>query len=171
MRIFPFAMCSGTYRIDYELLWERGYRGIIFDIDNTLVEHNEPATDRAVKLFERLRGIGFKAAVVSNNKEPRVRSFAEAVGCEYVYKAGKPHADGYIKALDRMSTDRGTTFAVGDQLFTDIWGANNAGIKSIMVRRIASHEEIQIHFKRIPETVIVWIYKLTHRKRSVKDLL
>ena len=171
MRIFPYAMCEGTYSIDYNLLWERGYRGIIFDIDNTLVEHNEPATDKAVHLFEKLRNTGFRSAVVSNNKEPRVRDFADAVGCEYIYKAGKPKAEGYLRAMDKMSTDRDTTFAVGDQLFTDIWGANNAGLKSIMVRRIASHEEIQIHLKRIPETVIVWIYMITHRKRSVEDLL
>ncbi|MBO5552444.1 MAG: HAD hydrolase-like protein, partial [Lachnospiraceae bacterium] len=118
-----------------------------------------------------LRDIGFSTAVVSNNKEPRVRSFAGKVGCEYVYKAGKPHAEGYLRAMKKMSTDRRTTFAVGDQLFTDIWGANNAGIKSIMVRRIAFHEEIQIYFKRIPETVIVWVYRLTHRKRSVEELL
>ena len=171
MRIFPFAMCGSTYAIDYKMLWDRGYRGIIFDIDNTLVEHSEPATDRAVRLFERLAATGFRTAVVSNNKEPRVRDFAEAVGCEYVYKAGKPRAGGYLEAMKKMSTDRRTTFAVGDQLFTDIWGANNAGIRSIMVRRIALHEEIQIYFKRIPETVIVWIYKLTHRKRNAEDLL
>ena len=171
MRIFPYALCSGTYSIDFEWLWDRGYRGIIFDIDNTLVEHNEPATDRAVRLFERLRRIGYRTAVVSNNREPRVKAFAEAVECEYVYKAGKPGSHGYFTAMDKMSTGTADTFAVGDQLFTDIWGANSAGIKSIMVKKIAFHEEIQIYFKRIPESIIVAVYKLTHRRRSVKDLL
>ncbi len=171
MRIFPYALSDSTYNIDYKYLWDKGYRGIIFDIDNTVVEHNEPATGRAVSLFKELADIGFKTAVVSNNKEPRVRLFAEAVGCRYVFKAGKPKASGYEKAMKKMRTGRDNTIAVGDQLFTDIWGANNAGIKSIMVKRIARHEEIQIHFKRIPETVIVAFYRLFHSRTDIKELL
>ena len=164
-------MNNDAYSVDYDYLWSKGYRGIIFDIDNTLVEHNEPATEKAIAFFKKLSEIGFRSAVVSNNKEPRVKLFAEAVGCEYVFKAGKPKACGYIRAMEKMGTDRHTTFSVGDQLLTDIWGANNAGIKSIMVKRIASHEEIQIHFKRIPETVITVIYRLFHRRVSEKELL
>ena len=171
MRIFPYAMCDNTYHIDYAYLWDRGYRGLIFDIDNTLVGHNEPATEEAEVLFKKLKDLGFKSAVVSNNKKPRVSSFAKAVGCGYVYKAGKPGAHGYHEAMEEMGTDTGTTVSIGDQLFTDIWGANNAGIKSIMVKRIAFHEEIHIHFKRIPESVIVLLYCIFHRKRSVKELL
>lgn len=171
MRFFPYAMCDDTYAIDYKYLWEKGYRGIIFDIDNTLVEHNEPATEKAVDLFAELKSTGYRTAVVSNNKEPRVRLFAEAVGCEYVFRAGKPGASGYIKAMEKLGTQRSNTFAVGDQLFTDIWGANNAGIKSVMVKRTASHEEIQIHLKRIPETLITAVYRLIRKKCSVKELM
>lgn len=171
MRIFPYAMCRSAYDIDYACLWSRGYRGIIFDIDNTLVEHNEPATDRAVEFFSKLKDTGFKTAVVSNNREPRVSSFARAVGCEYVYKAGKPGKTGYMKAVERLGLDKETVFAVGDQLFTDIWGASNSGIKSIMVGKIAFHEEIQIYLKRTIEAVIVFIYRMTHKKISVEELL
>ena len=171
MRIFPDAMSGSTYDIDYSYLYERGYRGIIYDIDNTLVEHNAPADGRAAELTDRLRTMGFKMCVVSNNREPRVRRFAEEVGCTYVFKAGKPLKKGYDTAMKSMGTDCRNTIAVGDQLFTDIWGANNAGIRSIMVKRIAFHEEIQIHLKRIPETVIVGLYRLTHGKTGVKELL
>ncbi len=171
MRMFPDAMAHSAYDIDYPYLYEKGYRGIIYDIDNTLVEHNAPADDRAVELAYRLCNIGFSVCVVSNNKEPRVRRFAEALGCMYVFKAGKPLRKGYDRAMERMGTDCRNTVAVGDQLFTDIWGANNAGIRSIMVNRIAFHEEIQIHFKRIPETFIVFLYRLTHGKTGVKELL
>ena len=55
-----------------------------------------------------------------------------------------------------MVTKKEETVFVGDQIFTDIWGANNAGIRSILVRPIAKHEEIQIVLKRIPEK---WILK------------
>ena len=171
MRLFPDAMSGSAYDIDYGYLYDRGYRGIIFDIDNTLVEHNEPATERAVRLVDSLHDMGYRVCVVSNNREPRVKSFADAAGCGYVFKAGKPGAGGYRKAMDLMGCGREDTLAVGDQLFTDIWGANNAGIRSVMVRRIASHEEIQIHLKRIPEALITGIYILIYGRRGEKELL
>ena len=164
-------MAKSTYEIDFEYLRDKGYRGLIFDIDNTLVEHNEPATDRARALFRRLFDMGFKTSVVSNNKEPRVRLFADDVGCLYVYKAGKPKASGYIRAMELMGTDRSDTLVIGDQLFTDIWGANNTGLKSVMVGKIAFHEETHIYFKRVAEVIILAVYIITHRKRSVGELL
>lgn len=171
MRIFPYAMAESTYGIDFTYLFDKGYRGLIFDIDNTLVEHNEPATDRARVLFAKLSDIGFKTSVVSNNKEPRVRLFADDVGCLYVYKAGKPKASGYVRAMELMGTDRACTLVIGDQLFTDIWGANNTGLKSVMVGKVAFHEEPHIYLKRIAEALILAVYMITHRKRSVGELL
>ncbi len=171
MRLFPDAMSPSAYDIDYGYLYDRGYRGIIFDIDNTLVEHNEPATEKACLLVRKLQDTGYRVSVVSNNREPRVKKFADAVGCDYVYKAGKPGSGGYRKAMEIMGTGMKDTFAVGDQLFTDIWGASNTGIRSVMVHRIASHEEIQIHLKRIPETLIKGIYILLYGKRGERELL
>ena len=117
-------MADSAYGIDYEELYGRGYRGIIYDVDNTLVEHGAPATKRAVELFERLHGIGFSAVLLSNNREQRVKSFAEDVRyADYIFKAGKPSARGYREAMRRMGTDERNTLFVGDQLFTDVWGA------------------------------------------------
>ncbi|MCR5747315.1 MAG: YqeG family HAD IIIA-type phosphatase [Lachnospiraceae bacterium] len=171
MRLFPDVLNKSTYDIDYRYLYEKGYRGLIYDIDNTLVEHNEPADNRSKLLCAELKKMGYKICVVSNNKEPRVRAFAKAIGCSYVYKAGKPLRSGYDKAMKIMGTGAADTLVIGDQLFTDIWGANNAGLRSIMVKRIAFHEEIQIHLKRIPESLIVFIYTLIHRKNGIKELL
>ena len=89
-RFYPGDYVDSTYDIDYEVLYSQGFRGIIFDIDNTLVEHGMPATGRAVELFERLRRTGFDTCVISNNKEPRVAQFANEVGTKYIYDAKKP---------------------------------------------------------------------------------
>ena len=125
-RFYPDRMADSAYGIDYEELYGRGYRGIIYDVDNTLLEHGAPATKRAVELFERLHGIGFSAVLLSNNREPRVKSFAEDVRyADYIFKAGKPSARGYREAMRRMGTDERNTLFVGDQLFTDVWGAKN----------------------------------------------
>ena len=89
--LFPDKYVSSAYDIDYAGLYKSGYRGVIYDIDNTLVEHNAPGDKKAAALVARLHTIGFKVMVLSNNKEPRVKSFAEACGMDsYVYKANKP---------------------------------------------------------------------------------
>lgn len=158
-RFYPQNHIESTYDIPYAKLYERGFRGIIFDIDNTLVEHGAPANERAAKLFEVLHGIGFQTMVLSNNKEPRVKSFADAVGTKYIHRAGKPKIINYQKAMKKMGTESATTVFVGDQLFTDIWGANVAGIHSYLVKQIDKKEEIQIVIKRFLEKPVLYFYK------------
>lgn len=86
-RFYPDNEVESAYDIDYESLYRKGYRGIIFDIDNTLVPHGAPADERAISLFERLRAIGYGTVLLSNNKEPRVKMFQESVGGAYIFKA------------------------------------------------------------------------------------
>ena len=74
-RFYPGSMETSTYQIDFEALYREGYRGLIFDIDNTLVPHGAPADDRAIALFDRLKSIGFSGCLLSNNPLPRVESF------------------------------------------------------------------------------------------------
>ena len=78
-RFFPDHEAESAYDIDYRELYRAGYRGIIFDIDNTLVPHGAPADERAAALFAQLHEIGYATVLLSNNKEPRVKSFAEQV--------------------------------------------------------------------------------------------
>ncbi|WP_026508913.1 YqeG family HAD IIIA-type phosphatase [Butyrivibrio sp. MC2013] len=162
--LYPDATFASSYDIPYEELYEKGYRGIIYDIDNTLVPHGAPADERAIALFKRLKDIGFKTILISNNKEARVKSFAEDVGSEYVYKAGKPLKRGYLKALEVMNTNRDNSLFVGDQLFTDVWGARRCGIMSYLVDRIDDKEEIQIVLKRKLESIVLFFYRRHIRK-------
>lgn len=151
MFLYPTTSKKSVYDLNFKALYHKGYRGIIFDIDNTLVEHGAPADDRCIRFFGEIHAIGFRTMIVSNNKEPRVKSFADAVKSPYLYKAGKPSQTGYLTAMERMGTDCGNTLCIGDQLFTDILGANLCGMDSVLVGRVAGHEEIQIYLKRILE--------------------
>ena len=160
-RFYPDVDFDSVYKIDFEAFYRHGYRGVIFDIDNTLVPHGAPATDEAIEFFRKLRTIGFKTMLLSNNKEPRVKGFAEQVKSRYLYKAGKPGAKGYTRAMELMGTDKDTTLFIGDQLFTDIWGANRLGIRTILTKPIDPKEEIQIVLKRLLEKPILYLY---HRK-------
>ncbi|MCI8401715.1 MAG: HAD-IIIA family hydrolase [Lachnospiraceae bacterium] len=155
---YPDCREASAWSIDYAGWYEKGYRGVIFDIDNTLSVHGGPPPEETLELFRRLKALGFAACLVSNNKEPRVRPFACAVDVPYISKAGKPSVRGYEAAMARMGTDRAHTMFVGDQLFTDIFGARRAGLKSILVDPIDPHEEIQIVCKRYLEKIVLFFY-------------
>ncbi len=162
---YPDEEAASAYDIPYEALYNNGIRGVIFDVDNTLVPHGMPADDRAKHLFLRLRDIGLETCLLSNNKEPRVSSFAQAVGgSNYIYKGNKPGRKGYERAMEQMGTDTGHTVFVGDQLFTDVFGAKRVGVHSILIRPIHPKEEIQIVLKRFVEAIVLHFY-YRHKKR------
>ena len=158
--LFPGEYLDSTYDIDFDKLYTEGYRGVIFDIDNTLVPHGAPADERAISLFNHLKELGFSCMLLSNNKEPRVKMFNDAVHVNYMYKAGKPKPAGYKKAMHRLGTTTKNTIFVGDQIFTDIIGANLADIRTILVKPIHPKEEIQIVLKRFLEKPIIGCYLL-----------
>lgn len=161
---FPDEYVASTYVIPFEKLYEEGYRGLIFDIDNTLVMHGAPADERAKKLFARLKAIGFDCCLLSNNQEPRVKMFNEEIQVHYIYDAHKPSIKNYEKAMELMGTDKSNTIFIGDQLFTDVWGAKRTGIRNILVKPIHPKEEIQIVFKRKLEKIVLYFYKKAKNK-------
>lgn len=157
-RFYPGEYVDSAYGIDFDRLYDEGYRGVIFDIDNTLVPHGAPADERACTLFGRLKELGYQCVLLSNNKEPRVKSFNDAVGVSYIHRAGKPNPAGYRKAMALMGTTEKDTLFVGDQIFTDVYGANRAGIRTILVKPIHPKEEIQIVLKRYLEKIVLYFY-------------
>jgi len=158
-RFYPDYDVESAYVIDYETLYQKGYRGIIFDIDNTLVPHGAPADKRAVELMKKCKAIGFRIMLLSNNKEPRVKKFNDSVKVMYIFKAGKPGRAGFIQAMKKLHTTSSNTVFVGDQLFTDIWGAKRAGIVTYLVKPIDPREEIQIVLKRKLEQIVLYFYR------------
>lgn len=160
-QFYPDNEIESSYEIDYKSLYEKGNRGVIFDVDNTLVPHGAPADERAIRLFRTLHEMGFATMLLSNNKEPRVKMFADKVDSPYIFKAGKPGRSGYLQAMERMGTTPETTIFVGDQLFTDVWGAKRTGIVTYLVKPIHPKEEIQIVLKRYLEKIVLFFY---HKK-------
>lgn len=162
---FPDCYLDKKEDIPIELYYELGYRGMLFDIDNTLVPHDEPVDEAARVFIQRLKELGFSVCLISNNDEERVRTFADPLEVQYVYKAWKPGKKGYLKGMEVLGTDLSNTIFVGDQIFTDIWGARRTGIYSILLDPINPKEEIQIILKRIPEKLVKWIYR---RRKKLK---
>ena len=166
--LYPDEYMDSTYAIDFKKLYKDGYRGILFDIDNTLVPHGAPEDERAIALFKELKQIGFTTCLISNNKEPRVKSFCDKVDSDYIFKAGKPLTEGYEEGIRKMKTTKENTLFIGDQIFTDVLGAKRAGLYTIMVKPIHPKEEIQIVLKRYLERIVLFFYFRSIRKKSVE---
>ncbi len=158
-QMFPSEYIGSFYDYDFEAAYKCGRRLILFDIDNTLVPHGAPADERCRRKMAELTEIGFKLCAVSNNKEPRVKSFCAQIKATYIYSAGKPSAKGYEEAMRLKGADREETIFFGDQIFTDIIGARRTGIHSVLVKPIdLSTDEIQIKFKRFFEKPVIRAY-------------
>ena len=95
-----------------------------------------------------------------------VNMFNQGIGVDYVYNAHKPSTKNYVKAMAIMGTDKENSLFIGDQLFTDVWGAKRAGIRNILVKPIHPKEEIQIVLKRYLERVVLHFYKKSLKKRN-----
>ena len=158
-RFYPDEYLDSTYCIDFDKLAQEGYRGVLFDIDNTLVPHGAPADARALRLFEHLRKIGMDYCVISNNQLPRVKPFVDAIHGKYIEDAHKPSTRNYRKAMEMMGCTPRNALFVGDQLFTDVWGAKRAGMHTILVKPIHPKEEIQIVLKRYLERIVLYFYE------------
>ncbi len=101
---FPDEYLDSAYGIDYEKLYKEGYRGLLFDIDNTIVPHGAPADDRAKNCL-KAKGSRFRYCFVSNNQRPRVEPFAKAVEGDFIENAHKPAGKNYKKACQVIGTD------------------------------------------------------------------
>lgn len=174
-KFYPMAYVESVFVIDYESLYEKGYRGILFDIDNTLVPHGKPSTMEVVGLFQKIQAIGFATMLLSNNDAQRIEQFLNSprdgrgnvvpnqrIVCDYICDAGKPDVGGYQKALARMGLDKEQVLCVGDQVFTDILGANRFGIDSILVEFIGAKTEKKLGIRRRIEKIILWFYGKKH---------
>ena len=164
---YPDTWVDSTYQIDFDELYKKGYRGLIFDIDNTLVPHGEPADERAKALFAHLKELGFSCCLLSNNQLERVQMFNRDVQVHYIEDAHKPSRKNYLKAMELMGTDLSDTVFIGDQLFTDVYGAKRTGMANILVKPINPKEEIQIILKRYLEKIVLHFYQKNRKSGRI----
>ncbi|MBP3310202.1 MAG: YqeG family HAD IIIA-type phosphatase [Ruminococcus sp.] len=123
-----------------EILARMGIKGLILDLDNTLTTHDNPVPgDGVFEWLDCMKKNNIRLMIVSNNHAPRVRPFAEMLGLEFVSEGKKPLTKGFSEAVKRMGLPKKSVAAVGDQIYTDVLGANLFGIKMLFVTPI-EHE-------------------------------
>ena len=157
---FPYEYVEGVLSIDYKKLYNKGYRGIIFDIDNTLVPHGKDSNEEIDELFEFIQKLGFKTILLSNNSEDRVKRFLKNIDSLYICDAEKPKKDGFLKAIKMLNLNKNEVVFIGDQVFTDIYGANKCNLANILVKYIGYNTESKIGIKRNIEKIVLKIYKI-----------
>lgn len=166
--LYPCEYAESVFSIDYGGLFAHGYRGIIFDIDQTLVPHGFDSTPQVDDLFRMLHGMGFQTLLLSNNSEERIRRFTQNIDTLYIPDAQKPKTGNYLKAAEMMGLPKGRVVFIGDQILRDIYGANKSGIDSILVRYLCApgEEGAGIGIRRSIENVILKCYSSGKRGRG-----
>ncbi len=153
---YPKLYLDGFENIDIAALKANGIDGIVLDIDNTLVPYHVPTpTPEVIAFVASLKAAGIAAVIASNNSGERVELFAKSLGVFAIHKAGKPLPGGLLKCAAVMGTHRKHTAVIGDQIFTDVLGANLCGMYSILVKPLPSDENRFFKVKRYFERIIL----------------
>lgn len=170
--LLPTALAPDVFSIDYALLYQKGFKAIIFDIDNTLVYHGAGSTGEVDKLFKDIQELGLKTFLISNNSEERVRDFNKNINAEFIAMAEKPKPHSYLRALESIGISKKEAVYIGDQIFTDILGANRAGIQNILVDFIRLPEEKYFGKRRDAEKIILKFFHLLQPyRRNLGNIL
>jgi len=152
----PTWMVESIYQITPEELRKENIKAILTDLDNTLIAWNNPeATEETIQWIEWMKESGIKVVILSNNTDKRVGKVASILELDFIPSAIKPFTKGFKRAFEDYPYSKEEWLMVGDQVWTDIKGANNAGIKSVLVKPILDSDAWNTRFNRFVELRIM----------------
>lgn len=170
-KIFPDAYVESVFDLDYQKIVENGYKALIFDIDQTLVMHGEPATSEIEGLFRWIHTLGLKTLLLSNNSAERIEDFITNIDTPYIALADKPKPAAFLKAVDQLGVEKSEVIMIGDQLFTDVLGANRSGLEVILVKFLYDTSETDIGRKRrLEQRLLNWYKKSKKYQRLLSKV-
>lgn len=159
--LMPDGMFDRFCDITPELLGKMGIKALLLDIDNTLVTYDDPEpTAEVLEWLAAMEAAGIKAAFVSNNESSeRVDTFNRELGLYATSRSKKPLPVGFRRAMRALGVKPTECLSIGDQIFTDVWGAKNAGAKAFLVPPIKDRTDWFFRLKRKLEAPIIRKYK------------
>jgi|SRR5579872_764052 len=147
---WPDRYAARVSEISVPELVGEGVRGVIVDLDNTLVGYRERHPTAEVSSWvDRATQAGLKIVIVSNNVRAWVEEIATHLRVSFVHKAAKPLPMGFGKALKQLGTSRAQTIVIGDQLFTDVLGAKLYGLRVILTEPLIREHAFMRFVRRI----------------------
>jgi len=169
MNIYPKEYLRSVLDIDMEFMNKNNLKGLILDIDNTLIDFDKNLSEDVVKWCEDLKQNGIKFCLVSNtNKVEKVKKVADKLMVQYYYFAKKPFKGGFIKAQNYMNLEAKNVGVVGDQIFTDVIGGNRMKMFSILVMPIDKRDIWATRIKRPLENFVIKCY--LKKRKKVKSI-
>ncbi|RLL48014.1 YqeG family HAD IIIA-type phosphatase [Oceanobacillus piezotolerans] len=133
-KFLPNEHVKSIFEIHPQKLKEQGIKGIITDLDNTLVAWDmRDATPEVIAWFKLMKENDIQVTIISNNNEERVTFFSEPLGTPFVFSARKPLRRAFLKAQKQMNLKKEEIVVIGDQILTDVLGGNAAGLQTILV--------------------------------------
>ncbi|BBN99259.1 YqeG family HAD IIIA-type phosphatase [Sporolactobacillus terrae] len=161
-QFLPEEHVESVLDINPSKLKKRGIKALVTDLDNTLIAWNkEKVTPELVQWFSSLEAAGISVMILSNNSEKRVKLFSNSSGVSYIFRAHKPLPFAFKRAMRLMKVQKDEMVVVGDQLLTDIWGANRVGMHTILVTPIVDSDGWATKLNRHLERFI--LSRLRHR--------
>jgi HAD superfamily phosphatase (TIGR01668 family) len=156
----PNLILNSILDLEYNKLKELGIKGIIFDLDNTIIPWDSQYMSlEIIEWLKLLLGEGFKICLLSNNMDKRVKDIAEIFDIPFISRAYKPAKLGFHNAVTVMELSTNQVAVIGDQLFTDILGGNRAGLVTIWVKPLSANEFIGTKITRRLEKLAVQILR------------
>lgn len=154
--ITPYKIVDHVNEITPEFLKSKGITTVLMDLDNTLTHWNsEEIDDEVFYWIKNLKSQGLRACIVSNNKRSRIEKIADMLEIPFIYRAAKPRKGAYRRALEAMNTPATKTAFVGDQLFTDVLGANRMNLYSILAKPMHHREFFGTKVMRFFEKIVM----------------
>ena len=156
----PNDYVQSVFQIDIEKLANSGFKGIITDLDNTLVGWDvKTPTKEIQEWFKKVNDLGLTITIVSNNNEKRVSGFSKDLDVDFIFKARKPMGRAFKKAIQHMNIKPEETIVIGDQMLTDVLGGNNNGLYTIMVVPVKKTAGFLTRLNRIIERRLLNYFK------------
>lgn len=153
--LIPDIYVNSISDIDLNKLKAMGITSVISDLDNTLDSHETKVpSSSSLAFLNSLKDNGFKVCIISNGKKARVRKYLEGFDIPYIAEAGKPLKRSYLSALSAIGSKASETVFIGDQIFTDTWGANKAHLTTVLVEPIKQFENSFFYIKRALERFV-----------------
>lgn len=155
-KFVPDIYQKSIYTIDYEKLKKNGIKCLVFDLNNTLAPTNLKKPNKKIRdLIEELKDMKFKVIILSNDTKARVEPFKDLLGVDSACMSFKPLKKKYKKIQEIYNYKDTQIACIGDQLVTDILGANRMGFTSILVNPISTSEFVTTKISRIFENIII----------------
>lgn len=157
----PDEVVSSVTDIDPANLLRQGIQAVLLDLDNTLVPWQKVDVPEAVRCWvEAMKRSGLRLCLVSNTRRRRrLEILSQELDIAYVPKAFKPRRHGLREALERLGATPEQAVMIGDQVFTDVWGGNRMGIRTILVAPMARREFVGTRLSRYLERILLWLYR------------